>query len=81
MFHPHRPFSDAGGIYKGRLHHRERAREIEDTHDTKVDLPVDHRKVETIEEENLYGRINVSALLPSEYVAKRKGEFRKYPAA
>ncbi|CAF1318998.1 unnamed protein product [Adineta steineri] len=46
---------DDGGIYKGRLNHRDRAREIDETRDTKVDLPVDHREVETIEEENVYG--------------------------
>ena len=40
---------DDGGIYKGRLNHRERVREIDDTRDTKVDLPVDYREVETVE--------------------------------
>ncbi|CAF0931047.1 unnamed protein product [Rotaria sordida] len=46
---------DDGGIYKGRLNHREHVREIDETRDTKVDLPVDRREVETVEEENLYG--------------------------
>ncbi|CAF3450800.1 unnamed protein product [Rotaria sp. Silwood1] len=46
---------DDGGIYKGRLNHREHVREIDETRDTKVDLPVDYREVETVEEENLYG--------------------------
>jgi hypothetical protein len=40
---------DDGGIYKGRLNHRERAREIDETQDTKVDLPVDYREIETVE--------------------------------
>jgi hypothetical protein len=42
-------YLDDGGIYKGRLNHRERAREIDETRDTKVDLPVDYREVETVE--------------------------------
>ncbi|CAF3405616.1 unnamed protein product [Rotaria socialis] len=46
---------DDGGIYKGRLNHREHVREIDETHDTKVDLPVDYREVETVEDENLFG--------------------------
>ncbi|CAF4014795.1 unnamed protein product [Rotaria sp. Silwood2] len=46
---------DDGGIYKGRLNHREHVREIDETRDTKVDLPVDYREVETVEEESLYG--------------------------
>ena len=40
---------DDGGIYKGRLNYRERVREIDETRDTKVDLPVDFRDVETVE--------------------------------
>ncbi|UJR16130.1 hypothetical protein I4U23_003041 [Adineta vaga] len=46
---------DDGGIYKNRLNHRERIREIDETRDTKVDLPVEHRQVETVEDENFYG--------------------------
>ncbi|CAF0892673.1 unnamed protein product [Adineta steineri] len=46
---------DDGGIYKGRLNHRERIREIDDTRDTKVDLPVDHRQVETVKDEQISG--------------------------
>lgn len=42
-------FLDDGGVYKGRLNQRERVREIEDTRDTKVELPVDFREVETVE--------------------------------
>lgn len=45
----HRALLDDGGIYKGRFQHRERVREIEDTRDTKVDLPVDYRELETVE--------------------------------
>ena len=37
------------------MNHRERPREIDDTRDTKVDLPVDYGEAETIDEENLYG--------------------------
>ena len=40
---------DDGGIYKGRLNNRERAREVDETRDTKVELPVDFREVETVE--------------------------------
>ena len=40
---------DDGGIYKGRSNQRERAREVEETRHTKVDLPVDYREVETVE--------------------------------
>ena len=40
---------DDGGIYKGRVNHRERAREVEDTRETKVEVPVDLRDVETVE--------------------------------
>ncbi|CAF4498513.1 unnamed protein product [Rotaria sp. Silwood1] len=46
---------DDGGIYKGRLTHRERVREVDETRDTKVDIPVDHREAETVQEETLYG--------------------------
>jgi len=42
---------DEGGIYKGRLNRRERVHEVNETRDTKVDLPVDYREVETVEEE------------------------------
>ncbi|CAF4180476.1 unnamed protein product, partial [Rotaria magnacalcarata] len=31
---------DDGGIYKGRLSHRERVREVDETRDTKIDFPV-----------------------------------------
>lgn len=31
------------------MNHRERAREIDETRDTKVELPVDYREVETVE--------------------------------
>ncbi|CAF5187031.1 unnamed protein product, partial [Rotaria sp. Silwood1] len=48
-----------GGIYKGRLTHRERAREVDETRNTKVDIPVDHREAETVEEETLYGNNRV----------------------
>ncbi|CAF0756043.1 unnamed protein product [Rotaria sordida] len=48
---------DDGGIYKGRLTNRERAREVDETRDTKVDLPVDYRQAETVEEESLYGNV------------------------
>jgi len=47
---------DDGGIYKGRVNHRDRAREVDETRDTKVDLPVDYRDVETVDDENLYGQ-------------------------
>jgi hypothetical protein len=57
------PLSDDGGIYKGRLNNREHAREIDDTRDTKVDLPVDYREVETVDEENLYGNTGVCNLI------------------
>jgi len=46
---------DDGGIYKNRNNHRDRAHEIEETRDTKIDLPIDYRQVETVDEENLYG--------------------------
>ncbi|CAF4450180.1 unnamed protein product, partial [Didymodactylos carnosus] len=48
---------DDGGLYKskGVVNHRERIREIEDTKDTKVDLPVDMKEVETVDDEQLYG--------------------------
>ena len=46
---------DDGGIYKGRMNHRERPREIDETHDTKVDLPVDYRDAQPVDEEHLYG--------------------------
>jgi hypothetical protein len=52
-------FLDDGGIYKGRMNHRERVREVDETHDTKTDLPVDYRQVQTIDEENLYGNTGV----------------------
>ncbi|CAF0892467.1 unnamed protein product [Adineta ricciae] len=52
---------DDGGIYKGRLNHRERVREIDDTRDTKVDLPVDYREIETVEDENYYGNTEKNA--------------------
>ncbi|CAF4566672.1 unnamed protein product, partial [Rotaria magnacalcarata] len=45
---------DDGGIYKGRLSHRERVREVDETRDTKIDFPVDYREAETVEEESLY---------------------------
>ena len=62
-------FLDDGGIYKGRLNHRDRAREIDETRDTKVDLPIDYRDAETVEEENLYGNTGVciDIELESEY--------------
>ncbi len=44
---------DDGGIYKSRVNHRERAREIEETRDTKVELPVGYREVETVEASSL----------------------------
>ena len=40
---------DDGGVYKGRSNHREHAREIDDTRDTKVDLPADYREPETVD--------------------------------
>ncbi|CAF3564224.1 unnamed protein product [Rotaria socialis] len=46
---------DDGGIYKGRLNHRERVHEVDETRDTKIDFPVDYREAETVEEESLYG--------------------------
>lgn len=42
------------------MNHRERIREIDDTHDTKVDMPIDYREAETIDEENLYHNGGVS---------------------
>ena len=53
-------FEDDGGIYKGRLNHHERVREIDETHDTKVDLPVEHRQIETVEDENFHGNAGVN---------------------
>jgi hypothetical protein len=41
------------------LNHRERAHEIDETRDTKVELPIHHREVETVDEENLYGNAGV----------------------
>ncbi len=55
-------FVDDGGIYKGRTNHRERVREVNETRDTKVDLPIDYREVQTIDEENLYGNAEVCYL-------------------
>lgn len=43
---------DDGGVYKGRSNNRERAREIADTRDTKIDLPVHYREVETVDVNN-----------------------------
>ena len=40
---------DDGGIYKGRVNHRDRAREVDDTRETKVEIPVDFRDVETVD--------------------------------
>jgi hypothetical protein len=56
---------DEGGIYKGRLNRRERIHEVNETRDTKVDLPVDYREVETVEEEEeaLHGNTAVCNLL------------------
>ncbi len=45
------------------MNHREHAREIDETHDTKVDLPIDYREVQTVEEENLYGNAGVCYFL------------------
>ncbi len=44
-----KPILDDGGIYKGRSNYRERVREVDETRDTKVDLPVDYREVETVD--------------------------------
>ena len=55
--------SDDGGIYKGRTNYRERAHEINETRDTKIDLPVDYHEAETVEEENLYGNTGVCQLI------------------
>lgn len=44
---------DDGGIYKGRLNHREHVREVDETRDTKVELPVNYREVETVEVSSL----------------------------
>lgn len=52
---PVRFCSDEGGIYKGRTNHRDRVREIDDNRDTKVEVPVEHRRIETIEDEDVYG--------------------------
>lgn len=46
---------DDGGIYKGRMNQRERPREIDDTRDTKIDLPIGYQDVQTVDEENFYG--------------------------
>lgn len=43
---------DDGGVYKGRSNHRERAREVDDTRDTKVEIPIDYREIETVEVNN-----------------------------
>ncbi len=69
-------FLDDGGIYKGRMNHRERVREVDETHDTKTDLPVDYRQVQTIDEENLYGNTGVCKwiypILSSKFLSDRK---------
>ncbi|UJR30426.1 hypothetical protein I4U23_017960 [Adineta vaga] len=52
---------DDGGIYKGRSNHRERVRQIDDTRDTKIDLPVDYREIETVEDESLHGNTEKKA--------------------
>lgn len=49
IFHENFSITDEGGIYKGRLNYRERVREIEDTRDTKVEIPVNFRELETVE--------------------------------
>ena len=54
--------SDDGGIYKRRVNHRDYAEEIDDNRETKVDLPVDYREVETVDDENLYSNIGVSSI-------------------
>ena len=55
--------SDDGGIYKSRINHREHAREIDETRDTKTDIPVDYREVQTVDEEDLYGNAGVCKLI------------------
>ncbi len=55
--------SDDGGIYKGRMNHRERALEVNETRDTKIDLPIDYRQIQTVDEENLYGNAGVCKLI------------------
>jgi hypothetical protein len=45
------------------MNHRQHAREIDETHDTKVDLPVDYRDAEPVDEENLYENAGVCNLL------------------
>lgn len=64
-------YSDDGGIYKNRTNHRDRAREIDDTHDTKIDLPVGYREVETVDEEDLYRNAGVC------YLQQKKKNFSK----
>ena len=41
---------------------RERPPEINDTRHTKVDLPVDYREAETVDDEHIYGNVGVSSL-------------------
>ncbi|CAF1017943.1 unnamed protein product [Adineta ricciae] len=62
---------DDGGIYKGRLNHHERVREIDETHDTKVDLPVEHRQIETVEDENFHGNAGRIPRPPQHQPAKQ----------
>ena len=52
---------DDGGIYKNRSNFRERPREIDENYETKVDLPVNHREAEIVDEENFYGNVGVSS--------------------
>lgn len=53
--------SDDGGIYKRRTNHRDYAEEIDDNRETKVELPIDYREVETVDDENLYSNTGVSS--------------------
>ncbi|CAF0808970.1 unnamed protein product [Didymodactylos carnosus] len=47
---------DDGGVFKSKgVNYRDRVREVEDTKDTKVDLPVGFREIETVDDEQLYG--------------------------
>ena len=56
--------SDDGGIYKRRTNHRDYAEEIDDNRETKVDLPIDYRQVETVDDEHLYGDLGVGSVHP-----------------
>ena len=45
------------------MNHRERALEVDETRDTKTDLPIDYRQIQTVDEEDLYGNTGVCRLI------------------